>query len=99
MNIPHQEYLSILTEQGIIGLLIFCGLAIALARYIGRLDPPWRHFYFSLLLIYLVSGLVNNLWADFTHRHLFALWLACIPWAPGAGPAPAASAQERHEVS
>ncbi len=79
MGHPHQEMLLILTEQGFGGLLIYLVLLIALARYIGRLNPPERDIYFCLLLIYLTAGLANCLWDDFSHRHLFILLLACIP--------------------
>jgi O-antigen ligase len=79
MGHPHQEMLLILAEQGIVGLLIYLALLGALARYIFRLDPPLRDIYVTVLLVYLVAGLANCLWADFTHRHVFILLLSCIP--------------------
>ncbi|HEU4670772.1 MAG TPA: O-antigen ligase family protein [Dyella sp.] len=79
MGHPHQEMLLILAEQGSVGLLVYLLLLGALARYIFRLQPPWRDIYASVLLIYLVAGLANCLWADFTHRHVFILLLSCIP--------------------
>jgi len=81
MGHPHQEMLLILAEQGAVGLLIYLILVIALARYIQRLEPPEQGLYASILLIYLVAGLANGLWADFTHRNVFVLLLACIPMA------------------
>jgi O-antigen ligase len=56
-------------------------LLVALARYIRRLDPVPRDIYSCILLIYLTAGLANGLWADFSHRHLFILLLACMPLA------------------
>lgn len=79
MGHPHQEMLLIVAEQGFAGLLVYLLLLVALARYIGRLDPPERDIYACLLLIYLTAGLANCLWDDFSHRHLFILLLACIP--------------------
>jgi O-antigen ligase len=79
MGHPHQEMLLILAEQGAVGLLVYLILLVALARYISRLDPPEQGIYASILLIYLVAGLANGLWADFTHRNVFVLLLACIP--------------------
>lgn len=79
MGHPHQEMLLILAEQGIAGLLIFLFLMAKLARYIQRLSQPDRDIYASILIIYLVAGLANCLWDDFSHRHLFILLLACIP--------------------
>ena len=81
MGHPHQEMLLILAEQGFSGLLVYLLLLIALARYIVRLEPPERDIYACLLLVYFTAGLANGLWADFSHRHLFILLLACIPLA------------------
>jgi O-antigen ligase len=81
MGHPHQEMLLILSEQGIAGLLVYLFLLTALVRYITRLDPPERDIYACLLLAYLSAGLVNCLWADYSHRHLLILLLACIPLA------------------
>lgn len=79
MGHPHQEMLLIVAEQGCAGLLVYLLLLGALARYISRLDPPQRDIYASALLVYLVAGMANCLWADFTHRHVFILLLSCIP--------------------
>jgi O-antigen ligase len=73
--------LLILAEQGAVGLLVYLLLLVALARYIRRLDPVPRDIYTCIVLIYLTAGLANGLWADFSHRHLFILLLACIPLA------------------
>lgn len=81
MGHPHQEMLLILAEQGVIGLLVYLLLLMALARYLWRLDQPERDIYVCLLLIYVTAGLANCLWADFSHRHLFILLLACVPAA------------------
>lgn len=79
MGHPHQEMLLILAEQGAAGLLVYLLLLVALARYIRRLNPVPRDIYTCILLIYLTAGLANGLWADFSHRHLFILLLACMP--------------------
>lgn len=82
MGHPHQEMLLIWTEQGTVGLLVYLALLVALARYVRRLDAPYRDVYAGILLIYVTAGLANGLWADFTHRHVFILLLACIPLVP-----------------
>lgn len=79
MGHPHQEMLLILAEQGFAGLLVYLLLLVALARYTLRLNQPERDIYICILLIYVTAGLANCLWADFSHRHLFILLLACIP--------------------
>jgi O-antigen ligase len=81
MGHPHQEMLLILAEQGAVGLLVYLLLLVALARYIRRLNQVPRDIYTCILLIYLTAGLANGLWADFSHRHLFILLLACMPLA------------------
>lgn len=82
MGHPHQEALLILAEQGAIGLALFVTLLAFLARYIGRLEPPQRDFYSSLLLIYVAASLANCLWVVFLHRNVFMMLLACIPLCP-----------------
>ncbi len=79
MGHPHQEMLLILAEQGFAGLLVYLLLLGALARYVSRLDAPQRDIYACALVVYLVAGMANCLWADFTHRHVFILLLSCIP--------------------
>ncbi|HEX5805812.1 MAG TPA: O-antigen ligase family protein [Macromonas sp.] len=86
MGHPHQEALQIATEEGLLGLAVYAILLVALARHARKLSTPYRHFYTCLLIIYVSAGLVNCLWADFSHRHLFILALACIP-AWGQAPA------------
>ena len=79
MHHPHEESLLILSEQGIVGYAIFVTLLVLLARYIRSLNQPERDFYNSLLVIFVMAGLVNCLLPDFTHRHTFLMLLACIP--------------------
>lgn len=79
MGHPHQEALLIASESGLLGLALYAGLLVALLRYARKLAAPYRHFYTCLLIIYVTAGLVNCLWADFSHRHLFILALSCIP--------------------
>ena len=78
----HAGLLEFTAEEGTVGLLVYLALLVALARYIRRLDAPYRDIYAGILLIYVTAGLANGLWADFTHRHVFILLLACIPLAP-----------------
>jgi O-antigen ligase len=81
MGHPHQEAMLILAEQGVVGLAVFIVLLIMLGRYISRLPVPQRDFYASLLLIFVTASLANCIWSDFSHRHVFIMLLACIPFA------------------
>jgi len=76
---PHQEFLLVLSEQGVAGLTVLLLLIVALSRRIAALPEPQRGFFACLVLIYLSAGLFNGLWSDFTHRHTFVLLLACMP--------------------
>jgi O-antigen ligase len=82
---PHQEYLWILAEEGVAGLLVFAVLMLALARHLGRLQASQRDAWACLMIIFLTAGLANCLWFDFSHRHVFILLLACIPLVTPAG--------------
>lgn len=77
---PHQEFLLVLAEEGAAGLAIWLLLILALWRRIAALPDPQRGLFASVVLIYLSAGLFNGLWSDFTHRHMFVLLLACIPF-------------------
>jgi O-antigen ligase len=79
---PHQEALLIISEEGLLGFAIFVVLLVLLWRHIRKLEPPYRDFYLCLLLIYVMAGLMNCVLADFTHRHVFLMLLACLPFAP-----------------
>jgi O-antigen ligase len=79
MGHPHQEALLILSEQGILGFGVFLGVLVLLWRYVRKLEPPHRDFYTVLMFIYITAGLVNCVLADFAHRHVFLMLLACIP--------------------
>ncbi|GAB3064814.1 hypothetical protein GCM10027214_33920 [Stenotrophomonas tumulicola] len=76
---PHQEYLLVLAEEGALGLCALLVLLVLLARLIHRLPVPERHFFTSVLIVYVVAGLGNGLVSDYTHRNTFVLLLSCMP--------------------
>lgn len=76
---PHQEYLLVLAEEGALGFAALLILLVLLARVIQRLPAPQRHFFNSVLILYLVAGLGNGLVSDYTHRNTFVLLLSCMP--------------------
>ncbi len=80
MRFPHQEFLLIMVEQGLLGFVFYCVMLCALALYIRGLALPHRHFYAAFLLLYLTAGAANSLLADFSHRHLLLVWLGFMPW-------------------
>ena len=77
---PHQEYLLIAAEQGLIGLVVFIVLLLALAGYIYKLPFAYALIFGSFLLIYATAGMVNNILGDFMFRHIFLIFLGFIPY-------------------
>ena len=76
---PHQEMLLVLAEEGALGLAVMLVLLFLLLRLLLRLPAPEKHFFVSVLIIYLTAGLANGLVSDYTHRNTFLLLLSCIP--------------------
>jgi len=81
MGHPHQDMLLIAAEQGLFGVAIYLLLLLGLVLYLRRLERPERDIFNCVLLIFFTAGLANGLWADFTHRHVLILLLACVPLA------------------
>jgi O-antigen ligase len=72
---PHNEYLLILLQWGIPGILLFLGfLAILIyeSRKLGEFRLPAQ----GLLVIIIVGNVFNSLWLDFTEGYTFAYFIA-----------------------
>lgn len=76
---PHQELLFVAAEQGLLGVLVYLGIALLLIRCVCQMQGLARPLYVTLLATYLGYGLFNTVLADFTHRHVFLLLLAVMP--------------------
>ena len=53
----HNQYLKILAEQGIVGMLLYVAAAAALLIAMRRSGSPWRQTSIAMLAVYAVSGL------------------------------------------
>ena len=95
MKHPHQESLWILSEQGIVGYLIFILLLFCFFRRTRHFSEEDKNFYRSLLIIYVFFGLANCVLLDFSHRHLFLLLLCCVPLSLKISPA--TTSAKKHE--
>lgn len=78
----HNSFIHVLTETGIIGLLLFLGVHITLLVYILHTPLDEKAFLFSLLMVIVVSQLATHLQAEkitwfvyamiALHSHMFA---------------------------
>jgi O-antigen ligase len=88
---PHNEYLLIATQLGMIGLACLLFLFYTQWRLAARLEPLYRDLARGIVLVFVVGCLFNSLLLDHTEGLLFA-------WATGllfAGLPPSAKIAER----
>lgn len=69
---PHNDYLMIAVQWGIIGLGLFVWLLYLLWHNSYSLSKPTRFMAQGLFITIVVGCLVNSLWLDNTEGHLFA---------------------------
>ena len=88
---PHNEYLLIAIQIGLVGLACLVGLFSLQWRLAARLDPLYRDLARGLVLVFAIGCMFNSLLLDHTEGLLFA-------WASGllfAGLPPSAKIAER----
>ena len=88
---PHNEYLLIAIQIGLVGLASLIGLFSIQWRLAARLEPLYRDLARGLVLVFVIGCLFNSLLLDHTEGLLFA-------WATGllfAGLPPFAKTVER----
>jgi len=79
-NNPHNQYLLITAQLGVVGLAALIALYAVYWRGAGRLTPPFGEIARGLLLAMLVGNLFNSFMLDFTERLFFA-WLSGVLFA------------------
>jgi O-antigen ligase len=60
---PHNSYLSVLIEQGVVGLTFFLLMFISVFLHV-RSAPPRERRFFLVLLLTLVVGLTPRTWGE-----------------------------------
>jgi hypothetical protein len=70
---PHNEYLLVWSQQGIIGLALLLWLWATQWRRAYSLNPSERYLTHALILIMLVGDLFNSLLLDNFEGHFYAL--------------------------
>ena len=69
---PHNEYLMIAVQWGLIGLGLFLYLLYLLWITANRLERPQKLMAQGLVITIVVGCLVNSFWLDHAEGHLFA---------------------------
>ena len=79
-NNPHNQYLLIAAQLGLVGLAVLVWLYAVAWRGAGRLEPPFAEIAHGLLLAMVIGNLFNSFMLDFTERTFFA-WLSGVLFA------------------
>lgn len=79
-NNPHNQYLLIAAQLGLVGLAFLVWLYAVIWRGAGRLAPPFGEIAHGLLLAIVIGNLFNSFMLDFTERTFFA-WLSGVLFA------------------
>lgn len=77
---PHNQYLLIAIEMGVIGLILLLNLFYTQWRTARALAPVERRLARALVLTFATGSLVNSLLIDDTER-LFYIWLSALLYA------------------
>ncbi|MDA8362484.1 MAG: O-antigen ligase family protein [Gammaproteobacteria bacterium] len=77
---PHNQYLLIMIELGVVGLVLLLNLFYAQWRAAADLTPDDRRLARALVLTFASGCLVNSLLIDNTER-LFYMWLGALLYA------------------
>ena len=88
---PHNQYLAVLTEHGVIGLAVFLLWIIAIARDRGGI-PRYRSLALAILCGWCVTSLFSSHFRTFAEGHLLTTFLGVLLAAvPPQGQAKVAS--------
>jgi O-antigen ligase len=80
---PHNQYLRVTVEAGLLGLLAFLGLIVGAVRQPA--SEPYRGAALALLAAWCVTSLFNSHFQTFNEGHLIALLLGAL-LAPDSTP-------------
>ncbi len=73
---PHNEYINILFQLGVVGLTAFIGFFVFLFKTARRL-PPLEKWFAQGIILAIATGCFANSWLmDFTSGYLFVMIIA-----------------------
>ncbi|KVE39225.1 O-antigen ligase family protein [Burkholderia sp. TSV86] len=70
---PHNEYLLMAVQLGVIGTALFVYLLARIGRDAATLEPRSRHLLLAWLFAFALGCLANSMLLDFTEGHLLTL--------------------------
>ena len=73
---PHNQFLRVTVEAGVLGLAAFIGLIAGAARQ--RASPPYRACAIALLAAWCTTSLFNSHFQTFNEGHMIALLLGVL---------------------
>lgn len=86
---PHNEYLLMGVDLGLVGVLLFVNLIAQIGRGTRHLDPRSRHLLLAWLATFAIGSLANSLLLDFAEGHMLVLLAGILlGCAAGAGVEP-----------
>lgn len=73
---PHNQYLKIAAEHGLLGLLVFLSiLAMALRQ---KIAPPWRFLGLATMAAWCATSMANSHFSTFTEGTFIYVWLGVM---------------------
>lgn len=78
VNHPHNEYLLIAVQWGVIGLSLFIYLLYLLWKSSRQLEKPQQMMAQGLVLAIVIGCLFNSFWLDTTEGHIFAFFIGLL---------------------
>ena len=80
---PHNQYMKITAENGVVALLVFLGFLVAAARQ--RCAAPWRLLGLCVLTSWCATSLFNSHFSTFNEGNFIYAWLGIMLAPPVAG--------------
>jgi len=79
---PHNQYMKITAENGVIALLVFLGFIVAAARQ--HCAAPWRLLALCVLASWSATSLFNSHFSTFNEGYFVYAWLGVMLASPQA---------------
>ncbi len=75
---PHNQYLLIAAQTGLVGLALLLALHVIIWVKAAKLSPPYNLIARGLIIAYVVGNLFNSFLLDFSERILFVVLCAAL---------------------
>lgn len=73
---PHNQFLKIVAEHGVIGLLIFLGFIASF--FMQKIDEPWKVIGGGVLLAWCATSLFSSHFSTFSEGRFILLWMGMM---------------------